>query len=78
MNTPFDDREPQGTQARLVDAIAAGGCNTCTRDSQKVWSIRGYGRHLEFRMCPACRTSSNKPSPPDTPSLITSDDGRPG
>lgn len=54
MNTPFDDRDPQGAQARLVDAIVAGGCNTCTRDSQKVWSIRGYGRQMEFRMCPAC------------------------
>lgn len=43
-----------GPRVRLARTVEVGGCNTCTRSSEKVWQIRGEGRTMEFRVCPSC------------------------
>lgn len=45
---------PPGPRTRLANAHEVGGCNTCTRPSDKVWQIKGNGRTMEMRFCPNC------------------------
>ena len=49
-----EERLQEGPQVAYGLTSKDGGCNTCTRQTGRVWIIQGANRSLQFRMCNDC------------------------